>query len=132
MNRTIAAMGATPLLAASALLCGTASAADIRLSGSDTALWDFSTANWDFSTANWLDDSGTAVKYADGDNVTISSDFTGGTVTLNAWLNPGDVTFDVADSQEIVLSASSGSNAFGGNTKSITKRGAGTLRVKSM
>ena len=125
MNRTIAAMGATPLLAASALLCGTASAADIRLSGSDTVLWDF-------STANWLDDSGNAVKYADGDNVMIGSDFTGGAVTLNAWLNPGDVTFDVADSQEIVLGASSGSNAFGGNTKSITKRGAGTLRVKSM
>ena len=125
MNRTIAAMGATPLLAASALLCGTASAADIRLSGSDAALWDF-------STANWLDDSGTAVKYADGDNVTIGSDFTGGTVTLNAWLNPGDVTFDVADSQKIVLGASSGSNAFGGNTKSITKRGSGcfTRRVR--
>ena len=99
------------------------SAADLRLSGTGSE-------SWDFDTANWLDASGAAVKYADGNNVTIGSDFTGDALMLNAWLSPGEVVFDNA--QEIVLSTTENKFGFSAATKSITKRGAGTLRLKPM
>ena len=99
------------------------SAVDLRLSGTGSE-------SWDFDTANWLDAGGAAVKYADGDNVTVGSEFTGDALMLNAWLSPGDVVFD--NVQEIVLSTTENKFGFSAATKSITKRGSGTLRLKPM
>ena len=101
------------------------SAADLTLVGDGTAVWNR-------STANWKDANGQETRYADGDNVTIGGeDFTGTAVTLGAeWLNPGNVVF--SNEQEIVLSSAENKFGFGSNTKSLSKWGGGTLRLKPM
>lgn len=101
------------------------SAADLTLVGDGTAVWNR-------STANWKDANGQETRYADGDNVTIGGeDFTGVAVTLGAeWLDPGNVVF--SNEQEIVLSSAENKFGFGSNTKSLSKWGGGTLRLKPM
>lgn len=97
-------------------------AADLEFVGTESATWDHTTANWTNAT-------GAAVAFSDGDNVTIGRAFTGSSLTLGDWLKPSDVVFDNA--QDITL-GKTGNGAFAGTTKSLTKRGSGTLRLKSM
>ena len=112
------------------LVAGVSTLSTLSLSAADLWLSGTGSESWDFDTENWLDADGAAVKYADGDNVTVGSEFTGNALMLNAWLSPGDVVFDNA--QEIVLSTTENRFGFSAATKSITKRGSGTLRLKPM
>ena len=62
--------------------------------------------------------------------MTIGGAFTGSSLTLGAWLTPGDVTFDLA--QDVTLNAAENRFGFSSATKSLVKRGAGMLRLKPM
>jgi hypothetical protein len=70
--------------------------------------------------------NGSPTAFANGDDTTIDSTFTGSKITFGARVTPGDVVFDI-DRNLTLDFGSANTYGLGINTKSFTKRGAGTL-----
>lgn len=106
-------------------LATSASAADLTLTGDSAVDWNKTASN-----KPWTNSVGTAVAFADGNNVLISSEhFKGPSLTMKARVNPGDVVFDIDRTLEFIDGGAT--HGLGPTTKSFTKRGAGTLIFKN-
>lgn len=102
-------------------------AADLTLVGDTDAEWNTKATN-----KPWTNSVGTAVAFADGDNVLISSEyFNGSSLTMNERVTPGNVEV-YADRSFTLKIGSAGTYGLGVNTKSFTKRGSGTLLMDSV
>ncbi len=98
----------------------------------DIVLASDSAAEWNTTAANtvWTNAAGTRVAFQTGDNVLVSSaSFTGPSLMMSGRVEPGDVVFDI----DGTLSFGWKKNTHGlhVDTKSFTKRGAGTLLLTS-
>ena len=90
-----------------------------------------SAANWDTTTQCWTNSAGTSVAFQTGDNVLISSEyFTGPSLTMTERLTPSDVVFDIDRTLQFGWDTVN-THGLGVDTKSFTKRGSGTLLLKS-
>ena len=110
---------------ASTLLCGMAAAKDLTWTGATDNKWDTSTANWVQTGTT------TPATFADGDNVLVESGkYTTSSLMMTARYKPGDVVFDINDTFTFGWG---NKNTYGlhVDTKSFTKRGAGTLLLTS-
>lgn len=96
------------------------SARELTLAGSSDATWNTDAANTTWNV------NGSPTAFANGDDTTIGSTFTGSKITFGARVTPGDVVFDIGRTLTLDF-GSANTYGLGINTKSFTKRGSGTL-----
>ena len=87
----------------------------------------WSGGNWNMSDASWTDDGGNAATFAAGDNVTFAK---GGSLTLTASVEPGDILFDIPEGETLTLAINGGTKILGTAT-SFRKIGKDTLVLRS-
>ena len=109
-----------------------ASVMSLPLVAADLALVGDSAANWNTTLQCWTNfAAGTPAVFQTGNNVLISSDyFTGPSLTMTQRVKPGDVIFDIDRTLQFGWDSGK-THGLGVETKSFTKRGSGTLLLKS-
>ena len=118
-------MNTRTIAIAAVLMAGVVHSADLTLVDDSAATWDTATAVWTNTVAG-----GAKVKFSDGDNVLISSDyFTGESLVVSGPRNPGTVVFDI--SQTLKFGWKTSGSGLGYDTGLVTKRGSGTLLLCS-
>ena len=108
-----------------AIATASAVAADLTLVGDSATIWNT-------AVQCWTNSAGASVKFQDGDNVLISSDyFTGPSLTIATKLNPGNVVVDI-DRTLILGWDNNSQHGLWTDTGSFTKRGTGTLLLQKL